>query len=1402
MGKKESLNTNKPVKTKGIDTVSGNELQDQLSQDFTPALEFKEPTSGQEAFVTDVAGRAGSSKTSNIQGSTGLINTEALEAVYAPVDLSQGLPDYHEREKFKAYHGEKMVKLFDENTFGLRFERDLEDLATYKEKQYPLAVKRFMDELDENQAWYTEGALTAGKLIGKTGLAVASIIPTVYGAGSALINWDSSKMFDNDLFDAWEYMDQGMDKHLAIYGGSDVWNFHEESGQFYQKDFVGRFINDPLKSLNTDIVPAVSFIAGAVATELVAGAITAGTGGTGAGLLATNTARLTAQLGNWGGRLGKYTKINRLIRGLDKLDDIKSAAKIEELTKTYRSGYGTLASGYRSSAYESALIARDTQDSTLQRLIADHEARRGTKPSASEMAEYELAAADAGESAYFMNVPLVAGSNFIQMPRLFMKNYRLARIGGGMMNKTKLSGTQFKKGVHVANADNKFLRRLGYAKSVLKGPLSEGFEEFAQGAMQEGLVDYYANNYSADSSRNIIGMLDTISKKAHAYANSTEGKDSMTIGALMGLLGLRAPIKIDSKTGKMGFSLTGTAFGGSRQEYLNAKEKVKKASEHAAFLNSDAANISPMLKMNMDNNIRHQAIQSDLDEAAVKGDVNEYKNKEYDSLFSAIHNRVSQGMGDSIIQEIDALDKMPLNTFNQTYGAKEVEEFTEESKAEALKKARIVATETIKSIEDVNQLLNKQGPDLFQKAIRAIENKVRKNKKGQSINPQFLSNAMKEQLAYLHSTVNNTKKREASLMNELNNLTNNAFGLDALNKVVAQISNVDTTGKAEFINKANETKAAALAEWKENDPVSYNMNINEAKPLIDDIMKLKIRRGEASKLYQGMLTPKGAKMFAGFAQELHDASMAEIKSALEEKVKANADKSRNASIEAQAKNETSVFGDSSITDGKIHTDVVNGLNEYNAIDFDMIPDQEIDNTIIGTIDKHPGLLALIKTRLKDQGFDLTGIKTTKEIFNEDTDNAMSSALYKLLVDLSKELELRNQASSNNPEFDNSEDSNQPAMEGSTDAETFERIKGEITNEDTMVGDNHTFINTHDKVIQNGKNVIDPITGKPESHRAQSDPFYKVDINKINSPDFLNNEELNRAHHDFEFRVQSNNPYNDTASIEDMVIQAVHVDPVTGTETVVSNLPAYKEGMPKQLLALRQEVVRRFNLTDEEIKAAKKAHDTKMSALRTEKKAIKDQLSGEVNINKRIKELEAEKETLTEEQSPEEITLNGLKENLKYEQELEEGNPETIANIEAQIEELEGTIEKNDHAGRIIEIEDELETLEESKGSSIQELKERLSEVNSELSELIGDLDVKVDNDSPNIFGAITEFAGISSRAKNRKALAKSKLEEDFGQENIDRANAINENFDDIVEQIVASGINVFFNEETNSHKEC
>tara|TARA_R110002020_G_scaffold132976_4_gene296851 strand:- start:10 stop:4569 length:4560 start_codon:yes stop_codon:yes gene_type:complete len=1446
--------------------------------DFAKDLEYKIPETQEEAFTTqigDVASRGGQS---NIKGFTGLIDAEAVKAIYEPLNLTDAMPDAAERAKFKAYNNDKLVNIFDNESIGITFEKDLEDVYKFKQRQYHHLTKQFIDDLDENQSWYTEVGLTATRFIGNTAVATAgNLLGSIYAAGSALLNWDSNKLYDNMAYDALDYIQGGLDTHLAIYGGSDVYNevINPETGllEFEQKGFLTRFINDPLKSLNADVVPAASFVAGAVVSELIAGAATAASGGLASGFLAATSARLTLQaskLFSKTARMAKFSKASRLIKGLDNIPGAE-AAKLNRLTNAYRSSMGTVSAGYRSSAYESALIGRDTKESTYNNLLVNHHKKMGgtvtedgiildkdgnqletyIEPTELEKRKYRETAESAGTTAYFMNVPLVAGSHFIQMPGLFRKNYSIAnttaRQSKNLFKRTldnlKLGGHRIVDGKRIANVDaNKYLKALGYGKASIKGGITEGFEEFAQGGIQEGLVDYYANDYSKSSNLDVVKMANSISKQSAAFLNTTEGQDSVTIGAIMGMLGIRLPFKTDA-SGKTRFNLIGTGFGGIGQEIRQAKESIKNAKDNVDFLNKNGLN--PMLAANFKNSLKQKATQQIKDEAALEGNVKAFKDAEHAQLFSGVYNRVELGLGDSVIQDIEILEDMSLDLFNEQFSAKDadgnvIEKFTEKSKEEALKKAKETATGMLESIAIVKELTNVQKPDLIQKAIAKVTGK----KIGPNLDVATIKEGMEEQMAYLNSTVQNTLKREKALTQQIQDITGTSLNMDSLNKVVAQIAGVNLNSKKlEFTNRAEEVKREILKNWKESDPVNYNMNLAKVEPLLNDILGLKIRRAEAAKMYQGLFTPEKAEQFANFQIELDEARSKEIAELARKEAIKNVDKARNASQVANAKeNEASVnSGNTPATDKKINEDTVNGLSEIkNILDDENITGEEEVNRIMKILDNKPGLLSIVKERLLDKGFPLTGASTTQAILLRDADGSITTGILNEL----EELQELNVINKNGEVFLESYTGQNNQAEGTPGELSTEELAGKMEFDGTA-NNYFTFINSYQYAIgKDGKVELDS-KGNPIMMKITKDKTFVKDYDIINDPDFLTNQDLQDNPTYFTFRI-ADNDYNKQSNRTDnnMAIDVLYTDPKTGKEVFISRLPAAYENSPQQLKELRKEIIKREKAGQD---TTAEVSSNRIQEIKKEKEVIKKKLQENLDAKKeapvaQTSEVEvSEKEILNAELEYLEKTfgkemagvyfqgieplpkknqkdLNRILSNLKPTQPIAEVTEEEFkeftdnatvsdARINAIVNKIKtGTeLTTQEQAMREEKAAQVEEALQEDTTTEVDaeqaELKAELNALNEELKGLAGSIQVDlITNKTPKgIFGKVSSLAKIAERKKEEK---RKELEEDFGKKNIERAEAINKNFDDIVKIIETSGIQIFLNPETNKHKNC
>ena len=1246
----------KPVKVKGIQTEGIDP-----TKKLPTSINFETTKTPSQALVKSLGERASLPSSSDVRGTDLLLPYGSVEEAFAPVDLARAIPDAFEREAFIDGYGSKMVNLLDQDRYGIRFEKDLVDIAKFREQKYHRRVKEFVDELDENQGFMSEMANTTGKFLGKLSLNVSGLTPFVYGVFSGLVNWDFTKVYDNSVMDAWEYMDHGLDRSLPVYGGSDVWK--TENGKFklndqgnpIHKEFLVRFMNDPIKTIDADVAPAAAFVVGAVITEILAGALAVPTGGTS---VVVNTARLAAQATRLAAKPINYVgKGMRLIRGMDKLKDLSDSAKLYMMTQRYRQGLGLVVAGIRTSAYESTLIARSTQDRTMQKFLHDYHVANGgevdangmaigklIEPSEEELRRYERLSGDAGDIAFKINVPLVAGMNFIQMPRLFFKNWKMSGAVSRFSQNTRSGGTRVYKGVRTANVDaNKYIKYLGYTTRATKGLITEAWEEYAQGSMEEGLIDYFTANYGADAAKDKIGFVDAMSKAGSAYLNTVEGRDSVTIGGLMGLVGVRIPgIKIDPATGRYKFGIGAPSFGGARSEMKEYKKKINKARENAESLRTEEA-----LQANFKNYFRHIAFQQKMDSATEEDNAKKFKDAEHASLFSGLYNRESLGLGDTVLQDLDALDEISLDEFNHQFGT-DSEIFTEESKRESIAKSKTEVNNSLKAIREVKTITTEKKV-WVDKAENAIKNvfKTKKNKVP-FLKENILAHIpeLQEQMSYLYSAALNAQKRGKELESQISEDVTSAFSLESVDEIVAKISAINTnTRNAEFKSDAAEVSKAILAEWKVKDSTNYNLKVDKIKPILQDLIQLKIREAEASSLYKSMFTSKGIETFVKFSDELQTVFDEQIRENLNNQIKDNTKKSKNpGAIARNAKSENTVFGNTTITNGEVDKSTRKALKEYQSLNEQLGNEDPsvLADAVLKLLDTNPGFFALIKSRLAEKGIDLEGInsvdglKTLEEAVQAD----YTLSIFKQIEELQAEL---NQIKATHPEKANLYSfaaRSQPVMEGGTQSDEHdenpeETVTGMFSGE--KVGSEHIIINTHDKQFDSdNKPVRDSITGKFVENRVkEQDDYYVIDNAKINNPDFLPNSLLqDESSPQFAiFRISQENPWNLQATADSVIINVFHKDSITGKETFIGDLNRMFPESPAWLLQLRQDIIEQEAAKEAGVTEIAPNNSKRTNEILEEKTKVKQELEGTIKAEKELKALEEEKSELESNSTP-------------------------------------------------------------------------------------------------------------------------------------------------------------------------
>ena len=531
---------------------------------------------------------------------------------------------------------------------------------------YVNELKKFKNDLAENQGWYNKAANTWAKYMGKTSLNVGGgLLGVGYGVVKGLLTMDSEPLFDNEVFSAVDAGTDWLDRRLVVHGDTKYDDLRNKRGAF-GGSFTPRFMHDPLKVIGDDLTDAASFVSGAILTETAALALAEPTGGAS---LVANTARLGAQ----GDRMLRNG--TRAMRGLKTLPKFTQARSIANMSNTFRNSIGTVRATAMGAGFEGALIGRETRDRALEGMIAEWKASNpGMEMPDSVKARFEERAKGAGLNSYLLNTALVGASNFIQFGSVFNK----------FKGKSKaFKGLGLEEGKFVSKAPKGMAKIATYGYKGLKSPITEAFEEFSQGVLEHGIAEYHISDKSADSVFDMLNYGEAISHASSRYFDSIEGRDSMTLGFLMGLIGMplggsRANYKKARKEGKGFLKSAWQGFeyqGGSVKEMLDQHKESKKLATLAEKMNENMGNHNA-LKTNFKNAIRQNYYQGKKDKALEDNDAFAYKNAEHDNLFSYVMTRRqlgreegTNGLEDTIFQEIEALRKVSLDEFNKTYAA-------------------------------------------------------------------------------------------------------------------------------------------------------------------------------------------------------------------------------------------------------------------------------------------------------------------------------------------------------------------------------------------------------------------------------------------------------------------------------------------------------------------------------------------------------------------------------------------------------------------------------------------------------------------------------------------------------------------------------------------------------------
>lgn len=1234
----EELNEVDPKEVKGIDTSTG-ETYSQQSDDLGRVKEEDFYTPGKSA-VSKISGTA-----VDIGASTSNLSVDAAAAAqFTAVDIAKGIRDPNERARFIKEQGSKMVDLMN-GVVGIKFDDEIVDYSKFRQKQYDTKVSKLLDDLDENQGFLQEFGNFGGKLLGRTAVAVTGIIPAVFGIAEAIFTLDATKLYDNSAFDKWGKMDKAIDEYFVVYGGDSY-----TAGE--QKNVFARFMDNPMKSLADDFAPTIAFVAGAVGTSYITGGISnlqAAKGlsyinGLSKGLAKTNLV---------------YKNGIKWARGIKSFEDV---AQYAGFVQKYSKSLGTINQMILSASYESALIAKDTRNSTIlnskinyikdnPKLAAEYDAlvrkhmdefgnmdktqEELVEELSAQIPKYDLnqieyAGSQAGNLAFFTNVPLVGASNLIQFSKAFNTSYRTGQnlISKGAINPLRgVVTTAEGKLATAASQASKFDKIVGYTAVALKPGLTEAFEEFSQGVIEKGYSDYYSLEYKDGAIQDTKSFLNSVTTQAALYANSVEGFDSVALGFLMGMVGLPLGIRQDAETGKtkIGFGFTGGVTE-AIQEFNAELRKTDNAVEHY-----NEGNFNEVLKNNLNAVIKQMQIQKNLDKFAEEENIFEYKNSEFQSIYNFIENRIKNEIGETVFQDIDAIEKMSLEEFNEQFAFKEDNfQFTEETKKKAVESMRTTAESVFKAHEDVNNVISYK---------RGFIDKLFKTKfEGLSNEDGFITESLTDQMKFLYASGLNLKKREEELTKRISDLTKGKLNVSELGVKLRErvrkktkdgktVKEEDTSGylsqelagidpekgKAVFADQVAELKKMIKDQIKfdRETEIEYNKNSVEIDQIVEDIVKLRDMESKTWEIYKTLFTPKGAKKFAEIKAQLiiHKAIKLQQEQAEQQKEELNKKKSSE-SVKKTVSNANST-NNNFIVEEKLQEE----LQEIDSI-IQEEKEKQLKNEeegkaeqnsnlalkILEILSTKPVVFAKIKeiaensdeyeTILSNEAVDLlqgfeepsiqeegnTAIKILSQLIKSNKE-ALSQP--NITLDYANEEDTKPFANQVNPGKGSTKENHQSNTVKQNLLQRLEKLKEEqgddYVEEGTTSSDKTTILLYSDKV---GKTGIVPDGNGGYVTVNQDMPITEKSNKKVNDGNFLTNQELRENNVRATFRL-AENEYNEKLKEEGNFNENTVAIDVYHGDTFIGRLPgSTNPTTPTQLKNLRKALFKQF--TDEAV----------------------------------------------------------------------------------------------------------------------------------------------------------------------------------------------------------------------------
>lgn len=294
---------------------------------------------------------------------------------------------------------------------------------------------------------------------------------------------------------------------------------------------------------------------GGITQSLMLGAITAPEGGVGAAVGLAKTLENVYNIGKVGQLANDYNKLNKInklwaqtkaftkitspgLQAIEGVSQFNAAATGFGRLKAVGKIIGNGAIRIQAASSEAMLEAIDGSDRFYKQQVAEEEKDLGRELTKEEKDKIQDYSADLFHARWAANVGILAVNNVLQDYNLFNTFKKLSKAGDvGILAGRAAEKTVFSKSLGKWST----VSALPYKEWVLhkaktiggfaaKNILSEGYEEWAQYAIDKSTDDYFTRKYNKQS----VSFMDSVSKGISSALNDKEGKENFWAGAIMG----------------------------------------------------------------------------------------------------------------------------------------------------------------------------------------------------------------------------------------------------------------------------------------------------------------------------------------------------------------------------------------------------------------------------------------------------------------------------------------------------------------------------------------------------------------------------------------------------------------------------------------------------------------------------------------------------------------------------------------------------------------------------------------------------------------------------------------------------------------------------------------------------